>query len=75
MMMDGTMQYGWQEKWVAITPKPFSILSMIGSLCIIKHIITSPKHLVRTSTFHRILLGLSILDLTTSFVVFLGEWY
>jgi len=54
--------------------KPFAILSMIGSICIIKHIIASPKHLVRTSTFHRILLGLSILDLTTSFVVFLGTW-
>lgn len=72
--MDDTVQYSWQEKWLAITPKPFAILSMIGSICIIKHIFTSPKRLVRTSTFHRILLGLSTVDLTTSFNVFLGTW-
>lgn len=30
--MDDTVQYSWQEKWLAITPKPFAILSMIGSI-------------------------------------------
>ena len=71
-MMDDTVQYSWQEKFVAITPKPFAILSMCGSICIAKHIIfTSPRPL---SSFHRILFGLSVIDLTTSFAVFMGTW-
>ena len=66
--------YSWQAKYLAITPKPFAILSICGSVCIIKHILSSPKHLVKTSTFARILFALSIFDFMTSCGVFMGTW-
>ena len=66
--------YSWQAKYLAITPKPFAILSICGSVCIIKHILSSPKRLVKTSTFARILFALSIFDVMTSCGVFMGTW-
>jgi len=66
--------YSLQAKYLAITPKPFAILSICGSLCIIKHILSSPKRLVKTSTFARILFAISIFDVMTSCGVFMGTW-
>lgn len=65
-------EYSWKEIFLAITPKPFAIISLCGSTYIIKHVLTSPKR--RGEVFHRILLGLSIWDFMTSIAVFLGTW-
>jgi len=65
-------EYSWKDKFLAIAPKPFAILSLCGSVYIIKHISTSPKR--RGAVFHRILLGLSFWDSMTSIAVFMGTW-
>ena len=61
-----------KQKWIALDPKPFGILSIIGSLHIIQHSQCSRQR--RGSVHHRILLGLSAYDSLTSSVVFLGTW-
>ncbi|CAB9502227.1 expressed unknown protein [Seminavis robusta] len=65
-------EFSWKQKWLAITPKPFAVLSITGSMYIIKHIVTSPQR--RGSVYHRLLLGLSIYDFMTSSAVFMGSW-
>ncbi|KAL7555262.1 hypothetical protein ACHAWF_018928 [Thalassiosira exigua] len=65
-------EFSWKQKWLAITPKPFATLSVIGSLYIIRHVLTSQTR--RSAVFHRILLGLSIYDVMTSITVFMGTW-
>mmetsp|Transcript_19656 Transcript_19656/g.41435 ORF Transcript_19656/g.41435 Transcript_19656/m.41435 type:complete len:359 (+) Transcript_19656:42-1118(+) len=63
--------FSWEQKWVAIAPKPFAILSIIGSILIIKSIYTKRRNL---EVFHRILLGLSTWDIMMSCAVFMGTW-
>ena len=64
--------FSWQDKYLAITPKPFASMSILGSLYIIKHVLSKPER--RGAVFHRILLGLSIYDLVSSIAMFLGSW-
>jgi len=64
--------FDWETKWVAIAPKPFALLSIIGSLCIMRYVLSSDQR--RQSIYHRLLLGLSIYDAMMSIGVFVGTW-
>lgn len=70
--MSDSSTYTWQQKWAAITPKPFAFLSLCGSLSILTHILTHPTR--RRQVRHHILLGLSAYDIIHAFVMFLGTW-
>lgn len=59
----------WQ-KTVAVLPKPFSLLSLIGSTYILYYILKDPKR--RHTVQHQILLGLSVCDIFYSIAVLLG---
>jgi len=61
-----------QIKFLAIAPKVSGLLSMAGSLFIIRDVATSSKK--RKSVFHRVLMGLSCTDLWISFCYFLSTW-
>ena len=70
--MSDSSSYTWQQKWAAITPKPFAFLSLCGSLSILTHILTHPTR--RRQVRHHILLGLSAYDIIHAFFMFLGTW-
>ena len=70
--MSDSSSYTWQQKWAAITPKPFAFLSLCGSLSILTHILSDPTR--RRQVRHHILLGLSAYDIIHAFVMFLGTW-
>ncbi|KAL7552653.1 hypothetical protein ACHAWF_017409 [Thalassiosira exigua] len=61
-----------QQIAIAILPKFTASLSMIGSAFILQHVLLSPKR--RQLCYHRILLGLSAMDLVSSFKSFLSTW-
>jgi len=67
-----TSSFTWQQKWIAITPKPFAFLSMIGSTLIIVHILRNQKR--RGKVYHRILLGLSVYDTMKSIAEIFGTF-
>ena len=64
--------YTWQQKWIAIAPKPFSLLSILGSSYIIKHTLSSNER--RSQVYHHILLGFCAYDIILSFTIFWGTW-
>lgn len=64
--------FTWQEKWLAIAPKPFSLLSILGSGFILKHILISKER--RSQVYHHILIGLCVYDIISSFTRFWGTW-
>lgn len=64
--------FTWKQKWLAITPKPFAALSVLGSLYISRQILKSPTR--RGEVLSRILLGLSLYDISTSTALFMGTW-
>lgn len=70
--MSSDADFTWKHKWVALVPKPFAFLSVLGSIYITQHVLRSSKR--RQAVFHRILLGLSIYDTMTSLAVFMGTW-
>ena len=70
--MSNEASYTWQQKWIAIAPKPFSLLSILGSSYILKHILTSKER--RSQVYHHILLGLCAYDIIASFTMFWGTW-
>ena len=53
-----------QQIAIAIMPKITASFSIIGSLLILQHIIRSPKR--RAICYHRLLLGLSSMDVISS---------
>mmetsp|Transcript_15259 Transcript_15259/g.23749 ORF Transcript_15259/g.23749 Transcript_15259/m.23749 type:complete len:378 (-) Transcript_15259:183-1316(-) len=57
---------------LAVIVKPFAVLSMIGSVLIIRDILIDPPK--RALTYHRILFGLSSIDVCTAFWFFLSTW-
>lgn len=61
-----------EQKWQAIAPKPFSLLSILGSGYILQHIFRKKER--RTQVYHRILIGLSIYDIIMSFTFVWGTW-
>jgi hypothetical protein len=69
-------QLGWsssQIKSIVIIPKIMGFLSFSGSLYIIQDVIRNPKK--RESAYYKILLGMSLMDMTHSFFgPFLGTW-
>jgi hypothetical protein len=64
--------YTWQQKWDAIAPKPFALLSIFCSAYIIKHILSNQTR--RRQVVHHIILGLSLHDLIYAIAMFLGTW-
>jgi ABC-type enterochelin transport system permease subunit len=70
--MSSTTTFSWQQKWTAITPKPFALISILSSSYIIHHVLKSTKR--RSQIFHRLLLGLSICDVFASISFFMGTW-
>ena len=67
-LLDSTM--------VTVLPKITGILSMIGSSCIVYSILGTRRgrnHKLKTS-FHRLLLALSLCDIISSFAYFLSFW-
>ena len=70
--VDNNENFTWQQKWLAITPKPFALLSMLGSVYIIKYVLKSTNR--RSTVYHRILLGLSVSDFLNSSAIFVGSW-
>ena len=60
-----------QLKAIAIAPKLPALLSILGSLFIVMHVIYGRQ--VR-NTHHRLLMGMSVSDLIVSMAVFLGTW-
>lgn len=61
-----------QQKANAIIPKFTASLSLIGSTFIVFHVLQSKKR--RHRVYHRILLGLSLMDMISSFKSFLSTW-
>lgn len=61
-----------EQKWQAIAPKPFALLSILGSGYILQHIFRKKER--RTQVYHRILIGLSIYDIIMSFTIVWGTW-
>ena len=61
-----------KQKAVAILPKPFSLLSIIGSSYIVYHVLKNPKR--RRAVQYQILLGLSLADIMASISFFVGTW-
>lgn len=72
MSSSESKNYTWQQKWLAIAPKPFSLLSILGSSYILKHILSSKER--RSQVYHHILIGLCIYDIIVSFTMFWGTW-
>ena len=69
-------EFSAKQKALAIVPKPFAILSFIGSSYIIYHILNNVKR--RRSVQYQILLGLSLSDVLFSIavrVVLKGVWH
>jgi len=56
-----------KQKSLAIVPKPFAILSLIGSSYIVYHILRNSKR--RKAVQYQILLGLSLSDILFSIAV------
>jgi len=65
--------YSAKEKAIAIAPKFTSFFSMFGSGFIIQEVLRDRRGKL-SSTFHRLLLGMSICDLLASSVFFLTTW-
>ena len=65
-------EFDWKAKWLAITPKPFALFSILGSVCIMKYVRSSDKR--RESIYHRLLLGLSVYDFVGSAAILVGTW-
>ena len=61
-----------QQIALAIIPKITSALSILGSVYITQHILRSPKR--RSLCYHRILLGMSIMDIISSSRNFMSTW-
>ena len=59
--------YSPKQKALAIVPKPFAILSLIGSSYIVYHILHNEKR--RRAVQYQILLGLSLSDIMFSIAV------
>jgi len=64
--------FDWESKWIAIAPKPFALLSILGSVCIMRYVLASDQR--RQSIYHRLLLGLSVYDSMMSIAVLIGTW-
>ncbi|KAL3933930.1 MAG: hypothetical protein SGBAC_010188 [Bacillariaceae sp.] len=60
------------QKAFVLIPKASGFLSMAGSMSIILHILRSKKR--RKLVYHRLLLGMSMSDLISSFFLFLSSW-
>ena len=60
-------EFSAKQKALAIVPKPFAILSFIGSSYIIYHVLNNVKR--RRSVQYQILLGLSLSDVLFSIAV------
>jgi len=71
-MSSSESSYTWQQKWLAIAPKPFSLLSILGSSYILQHILSSKER--RAQVYHHILIGLCTYDIIVSFTMFWGTW-
>lgn len=61
-----------KQKALALLPKFPGLLSLAGSSFIFQHIIRDKKR--RSTTYHRLLLGMSISDMIGSMVFFLSTW-
>mmetsp|Transcript_26721 Transcript_26721/g.49147 ORF Transcript_26721/g.49147 Transcript_26721/m.49147 type:complete len:315 (-) Transcript_26721:305-1249(-) len=66
------MSFSAKQKSIAILPKPFSFLSLIGSTHIVYQILKNPIR--RRTVQYQILLGLSLVDILGSIGMFLGTW-
>merc|ERR1712032_734391 len=65
-----TDTFDWESKWIALAPKPFAFLSILGSVCIMRYVLASDQR--RRSIYHRLLLGLSVYDFMGSCAVLAG---
>jgi len=61
-----------QQKFLALCPKFTAALSLLGSTYILEHVATSAKR--RRQPYHRILFGMSLMDLTFAVKNFLTTW-
>jgi len=60
-----------QLKAIAIAPKFPALLSILGSLLIVMHVIYGRQ---KRNTHHRLLMGMSVCDLIVSMAFLLGTW-
>jgi hypothetical protein len=61
-----------QQVALALTPKFSALLSLVGSLWIVVEVMTDK--LKRSTVFHRLLLGMSGVDILSSLAFFASTW-
>lgn len=62
----------WLDAYFNVAPRVAAFLSIVGSSFIISEVLRSPKK--RALSYHRIMLGMSVCDLTASISYVLGRW-
>ena len=64
-----------QERAVAYTPKVTAVLSLLGSAWIVYDLcLRDTKHLKLKTTYHRLILSMSLIDILSSSWLFIGTW-
>ena len=68
------MSFTWQDVLLALAPKATASLSLLGSSWILIEFATDPYHKLQHSMYHRIILGLSVVDFASSLAAFATTW-
>ena len=68
------MSFTWQDVLLALAPKATASLSLLGSSWILIEFATDPYHKLQHSMYHRIILGLSVVDFASSIAAFATTW-
>jgi len=64
-----------QERAVAYTPKVTAVLSLLGSAWIVYDLcLRDTKHVKLKTTYHRLILSMSLIDILSSSWLFIGTW-